>query len=86
MNCRPGDLAIIVRVGPATGAHLGKIVRVLTLTEGFTGLPAWRFESDRPLYRTDWHKPLEFVEDHCLRPIRGLPKSDDINHDEELTV
>jgi len=56
LNCKPGDLAIIVR-SPASPENIGKIVRVIrTAVESETiegwrvylrgGLPAWIVESD----------------------------------------
>jgi len=60
MNCRPGDLAVVVKTRPGGEAYLGRICRVLTLAERSPDL--WRVE-----YRGegDW-----YALDENLRPIR----------------
>jgi len=61
MNCKPGDLAVIVR-GDAFTEYLGRIVRVTTLMDGF----AWRTEES-----LDGNQDYAIlVPDSCLRPLR----------------
>lgn len=68
MNCRPGDLAIVVQVRIPEGLHnLGKVVRCLSTTKGpISGLPCWR--TDPPLTTTGTRQAV--VRDAHLRPIR----------------
>lgn len=65
MNCRPGDLAVIVRADGMTGDKLiGRIVRVTTLRD--TG-KHWNYEG--PAISTVWG-PVIGLADDALRPIR----------------
>jgi len=62
MNCKPGDLAVVVRItDPRAKKHLGRIVRVTQMLP-LGGEPLW------------WFEPVidEFVlaHDSSLRPIR----------------
>ncbi|MBK5203907.1 MAG: hypothetical protein JJD98_00410 [Polaromonas sp.] len=76
MNCKQGDLAIVVRVSlSANNWMIGKIVKC----EGFeviNGCFGWMVESpivSPPGYIFDY----EWVADHCLRPIRDQPGNDE---------
>ncbi len=68
MNCKPGDLAVIVSGIPA--GNIGKIIRVLELAAepAFFGVNAWRYEGSG----VDGMQGGEatYIEDSCLRPIR----------------
>ena len=75
MNCKPGDLAIIVR---SIAGNEGKIVRLLRLHTGssnyFFGGPRWVI--DAPV--TDcWGFPINSLADACLRPIRDQEGDDE---------
>lgn len=64
MNCKQGDLAMIVRVKnptPKAQQQLGKIVRCVELVEK-QGLVGWRFEPELP--------PFTWTLDSNLKPIR----------------
>lgn len=80
MNCKPGDLAVIVRCERSyCKAHLGKIVRCIQLESCDEGSMHWA--TDPKLYATD--DGLEIVwADEVLRPIRD--PGDDAT-DETLT-
>lgn len=68
MNCKPGDLAVIVRMpGPKTQCLVGRIIRVTTLAPD-EGEPAWAYEGPS-LMETEWGV-IGYVEDEFLRPIR----------------
>jgi hypothetical protein len=74
MNCKPGDLAVIVRthgeIEPATKQFLGRVVRLRASTERAEGI-CWNFE-DQPL-RGSWHGAdvsWYNLPDDWLRPIR----------------
>jgi hypothetical protein len=62
MNCKPGDLAIVVSTlgHPACGRALGAIVRVVRAKPPTPYGPHW--EVDHPF--------IDGAADRCLRPIR----------------
>jgi len=68
MNCKPGDLAVVVRTAPdERNRHLGRIVPVLRLSKQPTKYgPAWEYEGD---VLTTWGR-VPVIEDCALRPIR----------------
>ena len=68
MNCRPKDLAIVVRGFPASNRD--RIIRVLTIDVDVSAVmhaPMWRYEGtlDGPLGGR-----ATCISDACLRPIR----------------
>lgn len=63
MNCKPGDLAVIVASKQDEWA-LGRIVRVVTLDEP----KVWRMEE--PFWHPNGIWRFTRIEDCCLRPIR----------------
>ena len=65
MNCKPGDLAVIVGASIAR-EHVGKVVRCVRYVE-FDG-PAWEIDPRLPNMRTG--NEYWCVADHRLRPIR----------------
>ena len=67
MNCKPGDLAWIVRVGPRTQRLLGRMVKVISLDHS-TVAPAWEYEG--ALMEDGGRWKLAFLEDCCLKPHR----------------
>ncbi len=73
LNCKPGDLAVIVSAKDAR--NIGKIIEVLELLD-FSFGPAWTFKGGVP------DAERRMVMDYCLRPIRD-PGGDAV--DETLT-
>jgi hypothetical protein len=72
MNCKQGDLAIVVSVPlQELRCWLGKIVRVKALTTSWDGYACWMLET--PV--RDPFGICEAIADRDLRPIR--PQSDD---------
>lgn len=75
MNCKPGDLAYIVKTD--IPANLGAVVQVLSIDislSNLIGQPFWTAKACRPLETiygdfTD----LGTIEDSRLRPISGVP-------------
>ena len=67
MNCKPGDLAIIVRGEPEE--NIGRIVRVTHVRPCFN---RWFWSFDGATLDVDE------IDDNCLRPIRD-PGSDAID-------
>ena len=69
MNCKPGDLAVIVRSGQLS--NIGKLVKVL---RGYEGRPnSWWVCCDSELqgFYSAWPAGAEVGQyDHHLRPIR----------------
>ncbi|CAJ0701664.1 hypothetical protein LMG19089_02895 [Ralstonia edaphis] len=84
MNCKPGDLAYIVRATPSTQEAVGVIVEVIGRGRDIDDMPAWnvrvpeRFEiSSRATGQKSFMNRVN-VPDAWLRPISGVPV-----HDEE---
>jgi len=87
MNCRPGDLAVIVPCPddkPCDLPNIGLIVHVDSPAIPFDDGPRWHchtfggayaecryHEIDAPIYLTEFTFP-----DRALRPIRGEPHAD----------
>ena len=76
MNCKPGDLAVIVTVlGSERSAHaLGKIIKVESSTTLPDGHPSWFYSP--PIYDPLTGDAYWTVLDACLKPIRGNDTSD----------
>lgn len=75
MNCRPGDLALIVGSSLPNDPDIGKIVRVITAIPS-DGEPCWGVECSVPLLVSYPLGELGYargatVADRDLRPIRG---------------
>lgn len=97
MNCKPGDLAIIVRVGKLP-ENIGKIVEIIRPAvsgedfriEGNPRCMAWMVRGYSPLARRTYEgKPLSAAfeiaaYDDSLLPITGLPITDDVT--DEVTA
>jgi len=92
MNCKPGDLACIVRVpkceAPIEAALrdqlVGKFVHCVSLGRGDTGaLDVWVVRDavrlELPCRWGTLKIDLMAIEDFCLQPVRGVPV-----HDEQL--
>ena len=91
MNCKPGDLAIIIRGLESQSPAIGRIVKVLQLAGNNPKLgPFWTIEFSRPVPIVIVKKNLERVECiglrntcHCpdawLRPIR--PDAENLDTD-----
>lgn len=75
MNCKPGDLAYIVR--SEIQANLGAVVEVLSINIELTnimGEPFWNVRACRPLeVMHGGLAELGNIEDRRLRPISGVP-------------
>ena len=68
MNCKPNDLAVIVRTGPKSHHLLGRPVTVHCLEfESTTYGPGWTYS---PPLKDSHGRPLDFLEDAFLRPLR----------------
>lgn len=97
MNCKQGDLAIVVR---SEAGNEGKIVRCLELMITDTvidlnGRPHWYANGVSPIWKVD--RPMNFAKvgngeisqamfcaDEVLRPIRGLDEV--IEEEEEIAA
>jgi hypothetical protein len=80
MNCKPGDLAIIIRSRLAP-ENIGRIVEVIC-PSGAPGKPSWIVKSSRPLvvrWEDGWvaRSYERRYLDICLRPVTGLPIGED---------
>lgn len=82
MNCKPGDLAVIVVTGSNTKNNLGRIVKVLerapdgTLVPGIPHDPRIRWVYE-PKLKNERGDGISYVNDCCLRPIRPGDISDE---------
>ncbi|WP_186215901.1 hypothetical protein [Burkholderia gladioli] len=83
MNCKPGDLAIIIKT--RSGEAIGWIVRVLEIGREIPDLGyAWCIKTSKPVYvesiasgkHSYTDEPL--CPDSWLRPISGIPMTDDV--------
>lgn len=74
MNCKPGDLAVIVRwYGHADYSDcVGRIVRVMRASEGRWGI-GWLLEAPVVIKAGTF----DHVADDCLRPIRDNDATDE---------
>lgn len=73
MNCKPGDLAIVLRANE-TPEHVGKILTVVRLHNGDWPEPHWLTE---PEFLHSCGNPLVFA-DSDLRPLRPDEGEDEI--------
>lgn len=96
MNCKAGDLAIVVAAYHRK-ENIGRIVEVVRAAvmdvdyKSDRSGPAWVVRSDRPLARVGYYFPLadgfESVAADCnLRPISGIPLNDKVTDDLEVTA
>lgn len=88
MNCKPGDLAIVVNDG-GSGA-LGYIVEVVQAAPPREEGARWeiQFRADQPIYHRITGELLKgtrvWILDAWLRPVSGIPVTDDI--EDEVTA
>jgi hypothetical protein len=72
MNCKPGDLAIIINTDKNKDWGLGKIVKVLKPNPKFPNTH-WLIECPPP-YPAGVDPAKGFsIMDSCLKPVSGLP-------------
>jgi hypothetical protein len=71
MNCKPGDLAVIIRTSPAWAKYLGRLVTCLELDPYHRQGPSWRLDIK---HTTGAHI---YACDSGLRPIRDNPGKDE---------
>jgi hypothetical protein len=71
MNCKPGDLAIVVRVNQRRFEWaIGRLVRVTKIRHNRrTGVPCWDFDGGR-LYDPSGDYDIVGFDDDELKPIR----------------
>ena len=75
LNCKPGDLAVIVGGYPTI--NMGAFVTIVELAQTLNG-GLWQIKSpSRPLIGPTGLL-VELVDDYCLRPIRDTDGEDEI--------
>ena len=78
MNCRKGDLAMVVRTAQWNERFLGRIVRCVDLCRDTT-VPTWT--TDPPIMVG---MNVLYAEDEALKPLRGDISNDEITNCKEL--
>lgn len=78
LNCKPGDLAVIVRSLHRPNC-LGKVVKCVRFDPGPKGEPAWRIDrAVGPVLMVDGiGRRGDWWYDKCLRPIRDNDGEDE---------
>ncbi len=72
MNCKPGDLAIVVQISnPTCKHHIGKVLRVVEPSKVYP----MNWYCEPRLYCTDG-RMISFYDGH-LKPIRDQPGEDE---------
>jgi hypothetical protein len=75
MNCKPGDIAIVVRAG-ATAENVGKLVEVIGPSAAYPGW--WTVQSlSGWLAGASGRAMAGNIEDHRLRPLRDSDGDDE---------
>ena len=82
MNCKQGDLAVIVRVPPEANEFIGRIYTCLSVTENVFGQPSWYVEGNT---KTKDGRDVRAIEDMFLMPLDAPLNEDETITDEELT-
>jgi len=77
MNCKPGDLAIVVSAPKEVRHHIGKIVQVVRLTTSWDGLTCWTLREPFWDVVKGRRGLCEGIADKDLRPIRDQPGQDE---------
>lgn len=80
MNCKPGDLAVIVN-SEDTPKAVGSIVRCIKYEPGHNGRPAWIIDKNFGDRISDDGRRLiigNWFADFCLRPIRDQDGEDEM--------
>lgn len=70
MNCKKGDLAIVVNAKGKNVEHIGKIVKCVNPFPHGHPIPAWIVEPQLG--------NLVLAEDCCLKPLRNTKKQDEM--------
>jgi hypothetical protein len=92
MNCKPGDLAIVVR--DEFTENIGRVVEVKSVGVHSTDLPAWKVVAHGTPLRILWidRAPETYLDfeaeayDADLMPISGVPLNDEVTDDLEVTA
>lgn len=83
MNCKPGDLAIMVNSNVTE--NIGAIFEIMEFDAEGTerhGVPCWRVRSSRPTRNSDGSMSIGGIAaDFHLLPIAGLPVRDEVTDD-----
>ena len=74
MNCKQGDLAIVIRSAAGNEGKIIRCVRMVMEDGGWGYGPRW--VTDPPVRGTGL--PVQAVLDSCLRPIRGTEGQDEM--------
>lgn len=81
MNCKPGDLAIVIRA-PGAPENIGRVVKVIDALGEVRGYFCWNVASDSPVAvfnnGVKSMKAQGGIPDAWLRPVSGLPITDDV--------
>ena len=82
MNCKQGDLAIVVDAPPYAQEFLGRIYTCKSLTAGITGASAWYVDGNT---ESKSGYDVKCIEDMFLKPLDAPLNDDEIINEEELS-
>lgn len=79
MNCKPGDLAVVVSVPDARlKHHLGRVIECVKLVYHPDGSPCWQLRQSIPDPAFMRGTRLEAIADRNLRPLRDNDGQDEM--------
>lgn len=81
MNCKKGDLAIVVDAPPYAQEFLGRIYVCVSYTLSNLGKPAWNVEGNT-ISKDGWN--VKAVEDMFLKPLDAPLNDDEVINEKEL--
>ena len=82
MNCKQGDLAIVVDAPPYAQEFLGRIYTCVSLTASDLNKPAWKVDGNT----TSKHGLIvKCIEDMFLKPLDAPLDDDEVINEKELT-
>jgi hypothetical protein len=77
MNCKPGELAMFVRIFDADDAQfIGLVIKVRSTTKNRLGNDVWYYEGER--HKDKNGIPVIAFEDISLQPLRGQEGTDEM--------
>lgn len=82
MNCKQGDLAIVVDAPPYAQEFLGRIYTCIDLTTSDFNQPAWKVTGNR---KCKDGRSIVCIEDMFLKPLDAPLNDDEVINEKELS-